>query len=98
MQEEMWRNLINGLPELPTDGEDAPAMENIKETPVRDGESPVTLQKIVTEIYVYTSLNDTDLYYGTKSFQDVQLLGNMRLSEAMKIINAPRKRRRRRNS
>lgn len=98
MQEEMWRNLINKLPELPQDGESAPNMENIDKPPIHDGESPVVLQKIVTEIYVYTSVDDENLYFGSQSFQDIQILGNMRLSEAVKIINSAKRKRRRRNS
>lgn len=80
--------------EMPNEGVDPPSMEKIKE-PVQDGESPVLLQKIVTEVYVYTHLDGDGSWYGSKSFQDVQIIGQMRLADAAAIINAQRKKRRR---
>jgi hypothetical protein len=96
MQDEMWRNLINNIPNFPEEGVGPPAMENIGQEKVHDGETPVVLQKIVTEIWVYTSNDHDNLFYGATSFQDVQIIGNMRLSEAKKHIDAARKKRRRR--
>lgn len=95
MQEENWRKLVNDLPDLPEDGAKPPDMEKIKQPSIKDGESPVVLQKIITEVYVYTSLNSDDLYFASQAYQDVQILGNMRLSEAEKIINSAKKKRRR---
>jgi hypothetical protein len=96
MNEQSWRDLINSIPNMPTEGENAPKMENISKEPIKDGESPVTLQKIVTEIYVYTSTNIEDLWFGSQTLQDVQVLGQMRLSEALGTIQSAKARRRRR--
>jgi len=86
--EDLLRNLVNDLPSLPEDGIGPPSQESLERKPIRDGESPVMLQKIITEIYVFTSTNGDNLWYGAQSFQDVQLLGQMRLSEALKIIES----------
>lgn len=92
----MWRQLLNNLDKLPDEGSDAPTMESITPEPIHDGESPVLLQKIVTEVYFYTATNGENIWYGTNSFQDVQILGEMRLSEARKLIQSAKTRRRRR--
>ena len=92
-EEDIWRRLVNNMEDadLSDKGAGPPKMEAIERKPVRDGETPVVLQKIITEMYVYTSLVDKDMWYGAQSFQDVQLLGNMRLSEALSVINARKK-------
>jgi hypothetical protein len=94
--DQLWRNLVNSIPDTPTEGLSAPAMENFDKKPLQDGESPVTLQKIITEVYVYTSSNIEELWFGSQTFQDVQVLGKMRLSEALKTIETAKNRRRRR--
>jgi hypothetical protein len=96
--EDEFRKLVNHLPSLPEDGSAAPNMENDKteeSESIRDGESPVVLQKILTEIYIYTSADDKNMWYGQQSIQDVYLLGKMRLAEAHKIIQGAKKKRRR---
>lgn len=95
MNDELWRNIVNSIPDTPMEGANAPAMENIPKEPLKDGESPVTLQKIITEVYVYTSTDIEDLWFGSQTLQDVQVLGQMRLSEALKTINTAKNRRRR---
>lgn len=97
MDDAQWRYIVNNMkvPDLPEDGAKAPDMEMIKK-PIKDGESPVVLQKIISEIYVYTSTNDKDLWYGADTIQDIQIIGTMRLSEAQKIINGAKRKRRRR--
>lgn len=97
MDDELWRQLVNKIPEL-TEGTNAPQMEQIPKEKIRDGESPVMLQKIITEVYVYTSTDVKDLWYGSQTFQEVQVLGQMRLSEALKQIQSTKSRRRRKNS
>lgn len=95
MDDKAWRTVINSISGTPTEGIDAPAMENISKKPLRDGESPVTLQKIITEVYIYTSSNIQDLWYGSQTFQDVQILGQMRLSEAQQVIETAKNKRKR---
>jgi len=96
MDDAQWRYFVNNYkgPDLPSDGAQAPNMENENKV-IKDGESPVVLQKIITEVYVYTSTNTKELWYGANTIQDVQILGTMRLSEAQKIINAAKRKRRR---
>lgn len=98
--DKVWRNLVNSYQgDFPSDGSTPPSMENIKreeESIIQDGESPVILQKIVTEVYVITSMGGNQVWGKTQSFQNVQLLGDMRLSEALQIIETAKKRRRRR--
>lgn len=96
-QEDFWRNIINhsDAPDLPDTGGDPPKLEQIIKEPIKDGESPVFVQKIITEMYVYTSMNQSDLWYGAQTIQDVQVLGLMRLSEAQKLINGAKRKRRR---
>lgn len=95
MNEELWRNLVNNIPNMPNEGTSAPDMENISKKPIKDGESPVTLQKIVTEVYIYTSTDIEDLWFGSQTLQDVQILGQMRLSEAMSMIETAKNKRKR---
>lgn len=94
-KDDQWRKLVNRLPhDLPEDGAKAPSIENIPQKQLRDGETPVTLQKIITEVYVYTSLsNPTEIWFASESSQNVYLLGNMRLAEAEKIIQTVKNRR-----
>lgn len=94
-EDDMWRNLINSIDTV-SEGNDPPPMENISKKPIRDGESPVTLQKIITEVYVYTSSSIDDLWYGSQTFQDIQILGQMRLSEAQTLIETAKNKRRKR--
>lgn len=96
MNDNDWKNIINSIPDMPIEGKDAPAMESISKEPIKDGESPVTLQKIITEVYVYTSTDIEDLWFGSQTLQDVQIVGQMRLSEALKTIQTAKNRRRRR--
>lgn len=93
--DDIWRTVVNSFTDGPLEGSDPPAMESIPKKPLKDGESPVTLQKIITEVYVYTSANTDELWFGAQTFQDVQVLGQMRLSEALKIIEGAKNKRRR---
>jgi hypothetical protein len=96
MSDEFWRKVLDGISgDMPTDGAGPPKDEEIQKKPLRDGESPVTLQKIITEVYIYTSTNDKDLWFGSQTLQDVQVLGAMRLADAHKVIETARKKRRR---
>ena len=94
LNDEMWRHAMDGPPDLPDDGSGPPELEAIPTEYIRDGETPVMLQKIVTEVYVYTSLNQDDMWFGTKSFQDIHVLGEMRLADAMTISERRGKRKR----
>lgn len=96
MDDARWRQIINGLDagDLPADGKDAPPIESMKRN-IKDGESPVVLQKIITEVYVYTSTNTKDMWYGSDTLQDIQIIGTMRLADAHKIIATAKRKRRR---
>jgi len=98
MDDAAWRHFLNDEykgPELPLDGSGAPDLEITKRGAIKDGESPVVLQKIITEMYVYTSNDIKDLWYGADTIQNVHILGTMRLSDAKKIIDTAKKKRRR---
>lgn len=86
--DDQWRNLVNKYPDdLPSNGTDAPKMESIPVKTLRDGETPVMLQKLITEVYVYTAVSDPkEIWFASESFQHVYLLGQMRLADAQKII------------
>jgi hypothetical protein len=63
--------------------------------PVQKDELPVyQVQKILTEIYVFTDTNK--MQYGSKTFQDVILMGEMTKAEVDTIIENKTKRKRRR--
>jgi hypothetical protein len=91
---DVWKKAIEDVPDLP-DGLGPPELEYIKRSPIKDGETPVVLQKIITEVYVYTSFKTGDMWFGSKTFQDVKSLGVMTLGEAIKIIETRKTRRRR---
>lgn len=92
---DMWKKAMEDAPDLPENGAGPPQAELFQRAPLKDGESPVVLQKIVTEVYVYTSVKTGDMWYGSKSFQDVQVVGHMTLGEALKIIDARKNKKRR---
>jgi hypothetical protein len=84
----IWRALVNSLPETPEDGEDAPSMEKI---PKKRGSRKFFVQKIVTEIYVYTDLQDQK--FSEACFQDLYLLGEMTEAKLNRLLLSESKRR-----
>lgn len=85
----VWRALVNSLPEISEDGVDAPDMEKIPKK--RSGARKFNVQKIVTEIYVYTDLQDQ--MFSEVCFQDLYLLGEMSETKLKKLLAAESKRR-----
>ena len=85
------RNIIDKADWLPADGLSAPDMEAY---PVQKDTLPTyQVQKILTEIYVFT---DTEkMQYGSKTFQDVILMGEMTKAQVDTIIENKMKRKRR---
>lgn len=84
----IWRVLVNSLPEIPEDGTSAPDMENFKK---KSTSRKFRVQKIVTEIYVYTDLQDQA--FSEMCFQDLYLLGEMSEAKLKKLLAAETKRR-----
>lgn len=84
--------LLQGIDiDLPEDGRQPP-----QEYQKEEEESPdatVFLQKIITEIWIYTDVEGKT--YGTSSNQDIHILGEMPHSEALKLIQTKKTRRRR---
>jgi hypothetical protein len=76
---------------MPEAGLSAPDLEMI---PVQE-EPPrlFQVQKIITEVYVFTDLNN--MQYGAKTFQDVVLMGEMTKDQVDTIIENKKKRKRR---
>jgi len=87
---ESVRNLVNNLDDLDIDGISAPKMEMF---PVEESEPDVfQVQKIITEIYVFT--DTSNMRYGSKTFQDVVLMGEMTKEQVDTIIKNKEKRKR----
>ena len=89
---ESIRSIINKGDWLSEDGLSAPNMETY---PVQKDELPVyQVQKILTEVYVFTDVDN--MKYGSKTFQDVVLMGEMTKAQVDTIIENKNKRKRRR--
>lgn len=88
---ESIRSLVNKTEGLPENGLPAPDMEMF---PVEE-ELPnlFQVQKIITEIYVFTDMGN--MKYGSKTFQDVVLMGEMTREQVDTIIQNKMKRKRR---
>lgn len=87
---ESIRNLVNNLDELSSDGISAPSIEMF---PVQENPPDLfQVQKIITEIYVFTDTNN--MKYGSKTFQDVVLMGEMTKEQVDTIIKNKERRKR----
>jgi len=85
-KDDIWRNLVNSLPAL-DEGTPAPEMESI--VPKRKAAKKFLVQKIVTEMYVWT---DTQNHlFAEATFQDLYLLGEMTESKLNKLLKAEQK-------
>jgi hypothetical protein len=87
----IWRALVNSLPEIPSGGQNAPDLENLPKQKIRGRKFKV--QKIVTEIYVYTDLEDNA--FSEACFQELYLLGEMSEAKLKKLLAAEARRRER---
>jgi hypothetical protein len=79
---------------LPTDGTGPPDMESehpIEEEP-KEEERKVFVQKVISEIWVYTDIDKKT--FGQRAFQDIVILGEMSYDEAIKMIEDKKRRRR----
>ena len=92
MTDDMWRTLVNSYEGL--DGKiGPPSIEAI--TPVVDSnafapdgdddEGMLFVQKIVTEVYIYT--DSKQQVFGEHTFQDMVILGNMSKDKLTKLLN-----------
>lgn len=71
---------------------EAPPQEESKEPRiVANMEDRVFLQKIVTEIWIYTDVENKT--YGSQSTQDIVVLGEMSRQDAMQMIETKKKKR-----
>lgn len=85
--EDMWRTLVNNLktPELPSAGLPAPALEYIPEPKDSNRlEQKVFVQKVVTEVFVYTDLDSKT--FGQSSLQTTYILGEMTIKKLLTTI------------
>lgn len=87
--EDSIRNLLTNL-NVPSEGSPAPAIEMF---PQEEPEKVYKVQKIITEVYVYTDLDN--MQYGAKTFQDVILMGEMTKEQIDAIVETKRQRKRR---
>lgn len=84
------RSIVNKANWLPVDGVPAPDLEKY---PVQEELPLYQVQKILTEVYVFTDTNK--MQYGSKTFQDVILMGEMTKAQIDTIIENKMKRKRR---
>lgn len=84
---EPWREFIESL-DVPDEGESPPEMETIvkkKRTPGRK----YVVQKIITEMYVYTDIENHA--FAETTFQDMYILGEMTEAKLNRIISKRRR-------
>lgn len=88
MADDIWRRYVNSLPELSEDGDEAPTMESIpKKKPVG---RKFFVQKITTEIYVYTDIDNQG--FSEATFQNLTILGSMSEAKLNKLLKAEARR------
>jgi hypothetical protein len=86
---ESIRNIVNKVEALPEDGVSAPDLETF---PIQKLDLPVyQVQKIMTEVYVYTDMKG--MQYGSKTFQDIMILGEMTKDQIDVIVEAKKRKR-----
>lgn len=98
MSDDLWRALVNSFDELPSDGANAPAMESIEpfapdeeETPTPLEEGELFVQKVVTEMYIFT--DSKNQVFGEHTFQDMVVLGAMSKEKLTKLLNRQKRKR-----
>jgi hypothetical protein len=87
---DFWRKIVNNINggDLPEDGKDAPEMERKpvrRRRASREGFRRVTVQKLITIVYVMTDLEGHK--YTSAAHQNMAILGEMTLEEALKLAN-----------
>ena len=85
--EEFWRTEINKLSStLPENGKKPPEIELMKveapKKPTKDGSRKVLVQKIITQVYVFTDASGK--MYTSHTAQNLQIIGTMTLEEGLK--------------
>lgn len=78
----IWRQFVSNL-NVPEEGEEPPAMETIVKKRVPGKKFMV--QKIVTEIYVYTDVQNHQ--FAETTFQDMYILGEMTESKLNRLLS-----------
>lgn len=84
--EDFWRKTINQMTNsLPDDGKEPPKIEEIpaKKKRINDGSRKVLVQKIITQIYVFT--DPSGKMYTTNATQHLHVLGEMTLEQGLKL-------------
>lgn len=96
MPEPNWDYLLYGIDfdKLPEGGQKAPEMETQKKElqPSKMAGKKVFVQKIVTEVWVYTDTEGKT--FGHQGIQDIIVVGEMEYEEALKMIGERKTRRR----
>lgn len=88
MEDSIWRALVNSLPEL-EEGDSPPEMEKI--VPKKPAGRKFFVQKIITEIYVYTDLDKKA--FSEATFQDLIIIGEMTEAKLNKLLRAQQRKR-----
>lgn len=91
MSDDLWRNLINSYDDLPEDGESAPDLEMYPQEKPQMDKGDVFVQKVITEIYIFTDVNEQ--VFGEHTFQDMVILGTMSKEKLARLLNRQRRKR-----
>ena len=81
---EPWREYIETL-NMPDEGEEAPEIESIVKKKRATPGRKFMVQKIVTEIYVYTDIENHA--FAESTFQELFLLGEMTEAKLNRILS-----------
>lgn len=93
MENDFFKDFINGLEfDLPDTGE-SPKDQFDKNGEPTDDNRTVFVQKIITEVWIYTDIDSKT--FGNQTIQDLAVLGEMSYADLLKQINAKKQRRRR---
>jgi hypothetical protein len=100
VDDNMWREWINNLQaeDLPEDGVVSSDIEHVSKKKIKGIKEPeqvLFLQKVVTEVYVFTDMENKS--FGQHTFQDLFILGEMSASKVLRILEREKRKRERRD-
>jgi hypothetical protein len=91
--EDMWRQVVNNLRagDLPDDGITSPELEAVPppREKLNEGKQKLFIQKLVTEVYVYSDVDKK--VYGQQTFQETYVLGEMTADKFLRLIEKERR-------
>jgi hypothetical protein len=92
VSDDFWREVINSTRGEFVDGDGPPSMEMIEPpAPKPLEEDEVFVQKVITEVYIFTDINEQ--VFGEHTFQDMVVLGPMTKEKLARLLNRQRRKR-----